>query len=211
MTSTRIPRGGGTARRSITSVHTQRKNVRQPDGTWGYANWLNMGGEILKKIITWDVAPEKEYFTELFRISRNQIIWGGNYFDLPPTRCFLIWRKTNITESFSMAMCEYAWTSFNGNAKMFESSSSGQPGRFHPTQKPVQLYTWILENWSKPGDKILDTHCGSASSLVACHETGRKYVGFEIDEEYYRQAKERLERAENQMNIFSMGYNPYQE
>ena len=211
LTSTRIPRGGGTASRSITSVHTQRKNVRQPDGTWGYANWRNMGGEILKKIITWDVAPEKEYFTELFRISRNQIIWGGNYFDLPPTRCFLIWRKTNIPESFSMAMCEYAWTSFNGNAKMFEFSAAGQPGIFHPTQKPVQLYTWILENWSKPGDKILDTHCGSASSLVACHETGRKYVGFEIDEEYYRQAKERLERAENQMNIFSMGYNLYQE
>ena len=110
-----------------------------------------------------------------------------------------------------MAMCEYAWTSFNGNAKMFEFSAAGQPGRFHPTQKPVQLYTWILENWSKPGDKIIDTHCGSASSLVACHETGRKYVGFEIDEEYYRQAKERLKRAENQMNIFSMGYNPYQE
>ena len=177
--------GGGTASRSTTSVHIQRKNVRQPDGTWGYANWRNVGGEILKKIITWDVAPEKEYFTELFRISRNQIIWGGNYFDLPPTRCFLIWRKTNIPESFSMAMCEYAWTSFNENAKMFEFSAAGQPGRFHPTQKPVQLYTWILENWSKPGDKILDTHCGSASSLVACHETGRKYVGFEIDEEYY--------------------------
>ena len=110
-----------------------------------------------------------------------------------------------------MAMAEYAWTSMNKNAKVFEFSAVGIPGRFHPTQKPIQLYTWILNNYSKPGDKILDTHCGSASSLVACHETGRKYVGFEIDEEYYQMAKKRLEQAEKQMNIFSMGYNPYQE
>ena len=171
----------------------------------------DMGNEVLKKIITWDVAPKQEYFEELFRISRNQIIWGGNYFDLPPTRCFLIWRKTNIPEQFSMAMVEYAWTSFNDNAKMFEFSAAGQPDRFHPTQKPVQLYKWILNNYSEQGDKILDTHVGSASSLIACHETGRRYVGFEIDEEYYTKAKKRLETAESQMNIFSMGYNPYQE
>ena len=100
--------GGGV--RHITSG--LRKGQSPPD-------WWNMGGEVRKKIIAWDVAPDKSYFDELFRVSRNQIIWGGNYFDLPPTRCFLIWRKTNVPEKFSMAMCEYAWTSFASNAKVF--------------------------------------------------------------------------------------------
>lgn len=151
--------------------------------------------------VNWDIAPNQEYFRELFRISKNQIIWGGNYFELPATRCFLIWRKTNVPENFSMAMCEYAWTSFGENAKVFEFSAVGQPGRFHPTQKPVELYMWILSKYAKTGDIILDTHVGSASSLIACRETGHKYVGFEIDEEYYRLAKKRLEAAEAQMNI----------
>lgn len=205
--------GTGSGNGSIgTSIHKLgNAGVWSQMGGWSIQNGRQMGSEIRKKIVSWDVAPKQEYFDELFRVSRNQIIWGGNYFNLPPTRCFLIWRKTNIPEQFSMAMCEYAWTSFNDNAKIFDFSAAGQPGRFHPTQKPVQLYTWILNNYSKQGDKILDTHCGSASSLVACHETGRKYVGFEIDEEYYTKAKKRLETAENQMNIFSMGYNPYQE
>lgn len=111
-----------------------------------------------------------------------------------------------------MAMCEYAWTSFNDNAKVFEFSAVGQPGRFHPTQKPVELYKWILNNYAQPDDIILDTHAGSASSLIACHETGHRYVGFEIDSEYYQKARTRLEQAESQLNIFSMmGNNPYQE
>ena len=175
-------------------------------GKWSNQNGRDLGREVLKKIITWDVAPSKEYFTELFRVSRNQIIWGGNYFDLPPTRCFLIWRKTNVPEDFSMAMAEYAWTSLNANAKVFDFSAVGQAGRFHPTQKPVELYKWILNRYSQTGDKILDTHCGSASSLIACHELGRQYVGFEIDKEYYTKAKARLEEAEAQQNIFTMGF-----
>ena len=170
-----------------------------------------MGEEIRKKIIAWDVAPKQEYFDELFRVSRNQIIWGGNYFGLPPNRCFLIWRKTNVPHDFSMSMAEYAWTSFNENAKVFDFNAQGQPDRFHPTQKPVALYKWILNNYAKDGETILDTHVGSASSLIACYETGHKYVGFEIDEDYYQKAKARLEKAESQMNIFSMGFNPYQE
>ena len=127
---------------------------------------------------------------------------GGNYFYLPPTRCFLIWRKTNVPEKFSMSMCEYAWTSFDKNAKWFEMSAVGQPDRFHPTQKPVQLYTWILSNFAKNGDKILDTHVGSASSLIACHELGFDYVGFEIDPTYYKLAKQRLDAAESQISMF---------
>ena len=184
--------GGYRKNRHITNG--LRKGQRQPD-------WWNLGGEVRKKIIAWDVAPGKEYFEELFRVSRNQIIWGGNYFELPANRCFLIWRKTNVPEKFSMAMCEYAWASFNDNAKWFEMSAVGQDGRFHPTQKPVALYKWILDNYAKPGDKILDTHVGSASSLIACEDFGFQYVGFEIDADYYKLGQERLERNRAQMTI----------
>jgi len=151
----------------------------------------------------WDVAPPPEYFDELARVSQNQIIWGGNYFDLPPTRCFLVWRKP-ISENFTMAMCEYAWTSFNANAKWIEMPSQGKPGdpRFHPTQKPIALYTWILQHYSKPGYRILDTHVGSASSLIACHRAGLPFVGFELDATYYALAKERLDAEMAQMRLF---------
>jgi site-specific DNA-methyltransferase (adenine-specific) len=169
-----------------------------------YENRRNMGDEVRKKIITWDVAPEKEYFTELFRVSRNQIIWGGNYFELPPTRCFLIWRKLTISENFSMAMAEYAWTSFNSNSKVFEHAPQGtsKEKRFHPTQKPVALYEWILNRYAKDGDTILDTHVGSASSLIACHKTRHKFVGFELDPYYYELASKRLREEQAQMTIF---------
>lgn len=154
----------------------------------------------------WDKRPTKEYFDELFRVSKNQIIWGGNYFSLPPTRCFLIWEKLTISENFSMAMAEYAWTSFNDNAKIFKFAPQGKGDRFHPTQKPIELYEWVLNKYAKPGDIILDTHVGSASSLIACRNTGHKYIGYEINEDYYKKAKKRLEDAEAQMNIFDFGY-----
>ncbi|NCC68775.1 MAG: site-specific DNA-methyltransferase [Clostridia bacterium] len=153
------------------------------------------------KIKHWDVAPSKEYFQELARISKNQIIWGGNYFYLPPTRCFLVWRKLTISESFSMAMCEYAWTSFNENAKWIELAPQGKD-RFHPTQKPVALYAWILQNYAKRGDKILDTHVGSASSLIACHRMGFEAWGFELDVDYFRAASERLEKEKAMSPLF---------
>lgn len=109
-------------------------------------------------------------------------------------------------------MAEYAWTSFNDNAKVFEYPPQGKKNdRFHPTQKPVELYKWILNKYAKDGDIILDTHVGSASSLIACRETGRKYIGFEIDPVYYEAAKKRLDAAEAQVNIFDLGFNPYQE
>lgn len=159
-----------------------------------------------KKIIAWDVAPGKEYFEELFRVSRDQIIWGGNYFGLPPTRCFLVWRKLSISEDFSMAMAEYAWTSFKGNAKVFEAAPQGtaKEQRFHPTAKPVKLYQWILDRYAKPGMKILDTHVGSASSLIACERAGLEYWGFEIDPVYYEKAKERLDRKKAQVNMMDV-------
>jgi len=156
-----------------------------------------------KKIIAWDVAPEQEYFEQLFRVSRNQIIWGGNYFDLPPTRCFLIWRKLSISENFSMAMCEYAWTSFNGNAKLFEHVPQGKD-RFHPTQKPVALYEWIFSRYAKPGDKILDTHLGSGSSRIAAYNAGLDFVGYEIDKTYFDQEEERFKKHTAQVQFFDL-------
>lgn len=151
----------------------------------------------------WDIAPPPEYFTELQRVSKNQVIWGGNYFDLPPTRCFLIWRKLTISESFSMAMAEYAWTSFNDNAKYYECTPQGtaKEPRFHPTQKPVSLYKWILSLYAEKGYKIIDTHAGSASSLIACYDMGFDYVGFEINKHYYDLAIERIEQNKLQIRM----------
>lgn len=187
--------GGG-----ATSLHTQRKNVRLPNGCWGYANWRNLGGEVRGKIIAWDVAPGEDYFNELFRVSRDQIIWGANYFKMPPSRNFVIWDK-KLPEDFSMAMAEYAWVSMPGNAKIFRYMTGGQPGRFHPTQKPIDLYSWLLARYAKPGYKILDTHVGSASSLIACERAGLPYWGYEIDPEYYKLAKERMERECAQLTM----------
>ena len=188
--------GGGVLEPIRTAVRQVQTHRIGNAGSWGQdAN--------IKKIISWDVAPKEEYFEELFRISRNQSIWGGNYFDLPPTRCFIVWRKTNVPEDFSMAMAEYAWTSFDGNAKVFEFSAVGQPNRFHPTQKPVELYEWTLNRFANDGDTIIDTHVGSASSLIACHRTNHKFVGFEIDETYYKKAKERLDAETAQQTIWS--------
>ena len=153
----------------------------------------------------WDEQPPNEqYFTELLRVSKNQIIWGGNYFDLPPTRCFLIWDKKQ-PPGVSFASCEFAWTSFDASAKTFYMSPINiDEGRTHPTQKPIALYSWLLQNYAKQGDKILDTHVGSASSLIACHRLGFDYVGFEIDPDYYRMASERLEKAKSQQTIFDL-------
>ena len=158
-----------------------------------------------KNIEHWDTAPPPEYFIELFRVSKNQIIWGGNYFELPPTRCFVVWRKLTISESFSMAMCEYAWTSFNDNAKWFEIAPQGTKGepRFHPTQKPIELYSKLLNHYAKDGFKILDTHVGSASSLIACHRRGLEFIGFELDEGYYDAAAKRLAEEMEQIRIDS--------
>lgn len=149
------------------------------------ADGREVGSKVRKKIVSWDYAPGEDYFEELFRVSKEQIIWGGNYFALPPNRCFLVWEKTNIPEKFTMAMAEYAWCSFNDNAKIIKLSSGGIVGRFHPTQKPEDLYRWIYRNYTKPGDKILDTHLGSGSSRRAAYDFGLDFTGIEIDPEYF--------------------------
>lgn len=154
------------------------------------------------KKVTWDNKPPNEdYFAELFRVSKNQIIWGANYYSMPPTKCFIVWRKPQISEKVSFSMLEYAWTSFNSTSKEWIGMSN-EPDRIHPTQKPVALYSWLLNNYAKPGDKILDTHVGSASSLIACYNLGFQYVGFELDPDYFKSASERLEAVKAQTSIF---------
>ena len=153
--------------------------------------------------------PSSEYFKELFRVSKNQIIWGGNYFteDLLESQCWIVWDKEH-PNGIKFADCELAWTSFDQAARIFRFMWNGmlqgdmknKENRIHPTQKPIKLYTWLLSNYAKVGDKILDTHVGSASSLIACERMGFQYVGFEIDEEYYRQASRRLEEERRQIH-----------
>jgi site-specific DNA-methyltransferase (adenine-specific) len=139
-------------------------------------------------IQTWDIAPDAAYFTELFRVSKNQIIWGGNYFALPPTRGFVVWDKKQPWPN--MSRCEYAWTSFQTVARMFEYRNMGK--KIHPTQKPVKLYAWLLQHYAKQGDKILDTHIGSGSSRIAAHIAGFDFTGFEISSEYFAAQEERF-------------------
>lgn len=151
----------------------------------------------------WDNSiPNDEYFDELFRISKNQIIWGGNYFNLKPTRCFLIWDKQQ-PHSVSFASCELAWTSFNMSAKTFYKRPQGADIiRIHPTQKPVVLYEWLLMNYAKEGDRILDTHLGSGSSRIACHKLGFDFVGCEIDKDYFEAQNERFKLETSQKTLF---------
>ena len=167
---------------------------------------IQKSGSRLKRYNTesvWDSEiPSDDYFNELFRVSKNQIIWGGNYFPLKPTKCFLIWDKKQ-PENISFASCEFAWTSFDSVAKTFYYSPMNDTDkRIHTTQKPVALYEWLLSRYAKDGDIILDTHVGSASSLIACYNTNHKFVGFELDEHYYNLAKKRLDAEMAQMKLF---------
>jgi site-specific DNA-methyltransferase (adenine-specific) len=149
----------------------------------------------------WDKAPTDEYFKELFRVSENQIIWGGNYFNLPPSRCFIIWDKL-ISDDFSLAMCEMAWTSFDKIAKIFKYSNP-KNSKIHPTQKPVKLYKWLLQNYAKPNDKILDTHLGSQSSRIAAYEMDFDFYGCEIDKDYFNDGCKRFDNAIKQQSLFT--------
>ena len=155
-----------------------------------------------KKVEWDDEPPTKEYFKELFRISQNQIVWGANHFmDLISRRspCWIVWDK-KFSNEVSFASCELAYTSFDSVTKRFEYSSSRKDG-IHPTQKPVALYQWLLKNYAKQGDKILDTHLGSGSSAIACDIMGFDFVGIEIDEDYYKAALDRFNRHKQQLTL----------
>ena len=151
--------------------------------------------------IKWDIVPNQEYFNELFRVSKNQIIWGGNYFNLPPTRCNLIWDKMQI---FTGADFELAWTSFDKASRAFRMSriEAYSNGKIHPTQKPIKLYEWILDNYANEGDKILDTHLGSGSIAIACHNRGFDLTAYEIDKEYFEATSKRIQDHIAQLTLF---------
>ena len=141
----------------------------------------------------WDnAAPDFEYFKELFRVSKNQIIWGGNYFNLPPFPHYIVWDK-RIPDGLSFADCELAWTSFEGSPSIFRLSAYlDKANKIHPTQKPIALYKWLLQNYAKPGDKILDTHLGSGSSRIAAWDMGFDFWGYETDVDYYNDEEKRF-------------------
>lgn len=150
----------------------------------------------------WDARPPAPaYFAELFRVSRHQIIWGGNYFGLPASQGFLIWDKIQ-PENFSLAMCEMAWMSFQSPAKMFRLSVLSENGKIHPTQKPVALYAWLLSRYAQPGQRIFDSHLGSCSSVLAAIRFGVELTGCEIDPDYFAAGVARIERELAQGDMF---------
>jgi len=153
----------------------------------------------------WDSSiPTEAYFKELIRVSKNQIIWGGNYFTehLPPSRCWLIWDKGQ--RDFSFADAELAWTSFESSVRVFDYARGKllTQGKIHPTEKPIDLYRWILQNYAKEGDLILDTHLGSGSIAIACEMEKFAIIGSEIDTDYFKAMEARLKNFKSQTKLW---------
>ena len=152
----------------------------------------------------WDNEPPTlEYFIELQRVSKNQIIFGANHFISQiaiDSSCWIVWDK-KFSNEVSFAAVELAWTSFNSTAKKFTHLPTNQDSRIHPTQKPVALYRWMLERYAKPGQTILDTHLGSASSAIACHQFGCEILGMEMSEHYFNLAVDRIKRDTQQQHL----------
>jgi site-specific DNA-methyltransferase (adenine-specific) len=178
------------------------------DPPYGLGNKLVDGGagrngkfDKNRDSVKWDILPNSEYFTELMRVSKNQIIWGSNYFELPPTRCNLIWYKM---QEFSGADFELAWTSFDKASKAFKMSrvEAYSDGKIHPCQKPVKLYEWLLDKYAKEGDRILDTHLGSGSIAIACHNRGFDLTAYEIDKDYFEATTKRIQDHIAQLTLF---------
>jgi site-specific DNA-methyltransferase (adenine-specific) len=183
--------------------------VDPPYGIARFGNRVELSNRLCKtaKLNEWDVKPNKEYFSELFRVSKKQIIWGANNFTLPESEYFLIWDKKQTVDNFASA--EYAWTNCKKPAQVFRysihktmSDRKAEGGKIHPTQKPIRLYEWLLDNYAKEGFKILDTHLGSGSIALACHNRGFDLVACELDTEYYNRALERLKTHQQQLTMF---------
>jgi site-specific DNA-methyltransferase (adenine-specific) len=157
-----------------------------------------------KSVIDWDnEKPTKEYFDQLFRISKNQIIWGGNYFDLPPCRGFIVWNKNQPWENFSQA--EFAWTSFDSPAKVFTFSNRGGANsetKIHPTQKPVELYDYCYSRFATEGMKILDTHLGSGSSRISADKSKLDFTAYETNEMYFNDQEKRYLNYKSQLRLW---------
>ena len=173
----------------------------------GSKKFINGSSKTIKNYFRendWDVPPTKQYFQELIRVSKNQIIWGGNYFveHLKNFRCFIFWDKTIHGNSYADG--ELAWTSFDKVARYYRKNIAQvtSEGRMHPTQKPVTLYEFLLMNYAKEGDKILDTHLGSGSIALACHNLGYDLTACELDKDYYDAAIKRIEQHKAQIRMF---------
>ena len=167
-------------------------------------NSMNMGSRktIRPDSRSWDDSvPPQEYFTELQRVSKEQVIWGGNYFDLRPSRCFVVWDKGESMYGRDFAECELAWVSFDKSARIYKQNPN-QLDRIHPTQKPVKLYEWLLTNYAKPGQRILDTNGGSMSIALACHNLGFDLTLCELDNDYYDAGVNRYEQHIKQLKMF---------
>jgi len=154
--------------------------------------------------LVWDKKPSPEYFNELFRVSKNQIVWGSNNFTLPPSEYFCVWNKHQTVDNFASAELAYVSKGLKMPAKVFDFSihKHNHTDKIHPTQKPVTLYTWLLEKYAKKGDRILDTHLGSGSIAIAAHNLGYDLTGYELDKDYYQAACKRLEQHQKQLRMF---------
>jgi len=177
------------------------------DPPYGLERFKANDGGNSKKITTFgdkdknwnNIKPTAEYWNELFRVSKNQIVWGGNNFELPTSEYFIVWDKGQMMPSF--ARCEMAWTNCKVPAKIYAKRSQDL-NRIHPTQKPIGLYDWLLINYAKEGNLILDTHLGSGSSRIAAYKGGFNFVGFEIDAEYYEKQEKRFNDFKSQLRLF---------
>lgn len=180
--------------------------VDPPYGIGASEMQMGLGKKLWKRGKGWDDAvPDETYFTELFRVTRNQIIWGANHFVLPISRGWIFWDK-DVQADLSFSSGELAWTSFDRVLKKANIDYSGFRGKegdkIHPTQKPIALYRWLLHHYANPGDRILDTHLGSASSAIAAHQMGFDFVGTELDPDYYAASVKRYNNAILQTKLF---------
>ena len=157
-----------------------------------------------KEKLQWDKKPTEKYFEELFRVSKNQIVWGANNFIMPTSEYFLIWNKKQTVDNFATA--EYAWVSMGLKtpAKIFDYGihKHNHTDKIHPTQKPIDLYKFILDKYAKEGDKILDTHLGSGSIAIACHDFKFDLTACELDKEYFDKAMQRINNRMAQQKLF---------
>jgi DNA modification methylase len=175
------------------------------DPPYGLKSIMQGGGwaknmEYIKDGANWDDKPiGKEYINSILALSIPTIIWGGNYFELPPSRGWLVWNKRGM--GFSMSQAEMAWTNINIPIRVFDYYTISQK-RLHPTEKPISLMLWVIENFTNPSDTILDPFMGSGTTGVACVQTGRNFIGIEIDPGYFKIAEKRIHDAQQQMRLF---------
>jgi len=201
---------------TITNEDNMELMARYPDKYFDLAIVDPPYGIDIAKWDSIDLKPSEEYFKELFRVSKNQIIWGGNYFNLPHSEGWICWDKTfKYNQKLAVGHFELAWSNLDikhsfirftscGNFQGFEKPKANYEKKksFHPTSKPIEIYKFCLENYAKPGDKILDTHLGSGSIAIACHDYGFDLTACELDKEYFEKAMQRIKNHTNQQKLF---------